>query len=250
MTYSLKDELVDNIMLTVIGESIQKAESSIYDLDRFDYYLAGKDIAKMSVGEWLEFFDFDENVVEEAKLKALWMNILDFSKERYYTYECDKSMADIKAEARFTYGEQPGSKWMNLSLYPMGGDGIKDGCTICFWISQEGSIQIDLGIDGKFPIMASNFIMPGENIRTFLNSYEDGLYEKIAAMDSDIDGYQTGPYHFWFESGADCDSLSIRKEDERMMSPVYFFLENEVVTRVSRMYNGIISGFDEELFLQ
>lgn len=35
-----------------------------------------------------------------------------------------------------------------------------------------------------------------------------------------------------------------------MMLPIYFFLENEVVTRVSRMYNGIISGFDEELFLQ
>lgn len=82
ISYFLEDGLVDSIYIRVEGDIPLKEDgSSIYDLDRFDYYLYGADIAAMSLRDWLDIFDFKEYIEDEVYCKEVWMNILDFSEK-------------------------------------------------------------------------------------------------------------------------------------------------------------------------
>lgn len=259
ISYFLTDGLVDNIYIKVEGNLFRDTgdedEASIYYLDRFDYYISGTDIAAMSLRDWLDLYDFDDRNPTEAEFKEIWMNLLDFSK-RYINQDnrvvyCDeKLLAGEEVKAYISYSETDEGKYWSMYLYSVTGQEEWLG-TISIEINREGFITIYLDIWAKYPMITSNFIMPGDNIRTLLNSYEDGLFETILSLDAD-DIYCIGPYEFTgFKDPASLESMiSIRKKDDGYMEPISIYFEDEIVTRVSRTYHGIISDFDEKLSLQ
>jgi hypothetical protein len=230
-------------------------ESSIYNLDRFDYYISGTDIAAMSLRDWLDLYDFDDRNPTEAEFKEIWMNLLDFSKR--YINRDDRMMhsdetllAGKEVKAYISYSETDEEKYWRMSLYSVAGQ-EEWPSSISIDINREGFITIYLDIWEKYPMITSNFIMPGDNIRTLLNSYEDGLFETILSLDAD-DTYCIGPYEFTgFNDPASLEGMiSIRKKDDGYMEPISIYFEDEIVTRVSRTYHGIISDFEEKLSLQ
>ncbi len=268
LSYFLKDELVDYIILTVIGENPLndgfEAEPSIYDLNRFDYCIYGRDIATMSAKEWMDLFNFKEYEEEDKKFKEQWMSILDFSENHFKKEElveyCSTILAGNEVEADFYYSEQTDYKFINVSMSPVTETPLGDNntcdidygtSTLYFSINKYGNLSIELCIDGEFPMITSNFIMPGDNIRTFFNSYEDGLYEKIVSLADPFDEYCIGPYSFQYERSSEYEGgmISIRKFDERSILPISIAFENEIVTRVYHSYRGTITGFEEETSL-
>lgn len=259
ISYFLTDGLVDNIYIKVEGNLFRDTgdedESSIYDLDGFDYYIFGTDIAAMSLRDWLDLYDFDDRNPTEAEFKEIWMNLLDFSK-RYINQDnlvvyCDETLlAGEEVKAYIGYSETDESKNWSMSLYSVTGQ-EEWPSTIFIDINREGFITIYLDIWEKYPMITSNFIMPGDNIRTLLNSYEDGLFETILSLDAD-DTYCIGPYEFTgFNDPASSEGMiSLRKNDDGYMEWISIYFEDEIVTRVSRTYHGIISDFEEKLSLQ
>lgn len=259
ISYFLTDGLVDNIYIKVEGNLFQDTgdedESSIYNLDRFDYYISGTDIAAMSLRDWLDLYDFDDRNPTEAEFKEIWMNLLDFSKsyinqDNLVVY-CDETLLEgEEVKAYISYSETDERKNWSMSLYYVTGQEEWPG-TIFIDIHREGFITIYLDIWEKYPMITSNFIMPGDNIRTRLNSYEDGLFETILSLDAD-NTYCIGPYEFTgFNDPASSECMiSIRKKDDGYMEPISIYFENEIVTRVSRIYHGNIFGFEEKPSLQ
>lgn len=263
LSYMIKDELVDYIMLTVVGDLAVndelETEQSIYSLDTFDFYVYDNNIASMSASEWLEFFNFSENDELQAKYKEQWLELLDFSDEHFKKEKPETEAIVLlpgkEMGAFFMYYEDYEYKSMMLTMYPVTeageietSDTSNRPSSIDFSISKEGFFNIDLYIEGECPMITSNCIMPGDNIRTFLNSYEDGLYEKIVSLSDVSDEYRIGPYFFRFESdtgfGGNC--ITIGKNDEKSSLPVSIFFEDEIVTAIHRTYRGRISGFDEK----
>lgn len=259
ISYFLEDGLVDSIHIRVAGDLFKNMEdedeSSIYDLDRFDYYVYGADIATMSLQDWLDLYDFDDRKLIEAEFKELWMNILDFSK-RHISQDnlvvyCDETLlAGGEVAALISYSETDEYKNWSMYLYSVAGQ-EEWPSSIYIEIIKGGFITIYLDIWSECPMITSNFIMPGENIRTLLNSYEDGLFETILSLDAD-DIYCIGPYEFTGFNGPEASegSISIRKKADGYMEPVIIYFENEIVTRVSRTYHGVVYDFDEKPSLQ
>lgn len=258
IAYFLENGLVDYIYVVVKGNISQNAEdedeSSIYYLDQFDYYLYGADIATMSARDWLDLFNFKEYKPEEAKFKEVWMNILDFSKK--YTNEnewvgpCDTLLAGEEVLASISYYEQAESKSWSMSMYSAADREVWLG-TIYFMINKQGYISFSVDICNECPMITSNFVLPGDNIKTVLNSYEDGLYEQILSLDNS-ESYCIGPYEFMLSKNSESSggSISIVKKDEGAMDPIAIDFEDEIVTRIGRTYRGSISDFDEKLSLQ
>ena len=157
LSYILKDELVDYIMVSTIGEPPQKdeipLESGIYALDRFDYFLDGKDIAKMSMSEWVNLFDFSR----DKEFKEMLMNIMDTSKkyfEETNTIYCDTKMIGKNVGVSLSYSEYYGSKSLHINMWHKDGEYSEDNkCYISFSIRDEGYIQMDMMVRGKFPMI-------------------------------------------------------------------------------------------------
>lgn len=255
ISYFLEDGLVDSIYIRVEGDIPLKEDgSSIYDLDRFDYYLYGADIAAMSLRDWLDIFDFKEYIEDEVYCKEVWMNILDFSEnnidQRVMATSCETLLAGKEVAASISYIEHSEYKWWNIDMYSATDPEVWLGI-ISFDIFQNGSITIYLDIRDNCPMITSNFVVPGDNIKTLLNSYEEGLFEKILSLNAD-DVYCIGPYEFTFVRFPESSegSIGIRKTDEGAMDRIAIDFSNEIVTSVSRTYRGNISGFEEKMSLQ
>lgn len=123
--------------------------------------------------------------------------------------------------------------------------------SINFTLTKDGLYNISLFIHGENSLITNKYIMPGNNIRTFLNSYEDDLYEKIISLSDYTEEYCIGPYYFQFlkESGDEGSSISIGKRDERSGKLITIGFDNEIVTWISRNYNGTVSGFEDKPLL-
>ena len=82
VSYLIKDEVVDYILLGVIGDiPVKETAPSIYDLNNFDYYIMGEKIANMSGEDWVNllgnsfrenFVSFFEMPVESADKTTQW----------------------------------------------------------------------------------------------------------------------------------------------------------------------------------
>ena len=46
-------------------------------------------------------------------------------------------------------------------------------------LGENGTYNISVHLAGENSLITSEDIMPGDNIKEFFNSYEDGLFEKI-----------------------------------------------------------------------
>ena len=261
-SYWIKDELVYNISLTVVGELAvneeAETEKSVYNLDSFDFYLNGTDIATMSASDWLKFFNFSSSE-SHMIYKQKWLGILDFSDGHYKT-KCPKGdvfvlFAGGEMGARVMYYEDKEYKSMILAMHPVTKKGDINTIDlehnlpmISFSISKDGGFNIDLYIEGECSMITSNYVMPGDNIKTFLNSYEDGLYEKLVSLSDPMEEYCVGPYYFRFEDipGPGDDIVEIGKRDENNSLPVIIRFEDETVTAINRRYLGKITGFEDK----
>ncbi len=269
LLYRIKDGVVEHIMLSVVGELTVNGgtEKSVYDLQSFDYYINGKDIAKMSAADWLVFFNFSDNDELQWMYKEKWLEILDFSdahfkKEKPPT-EAIILFADNRMWAQVGYYEDRHYKSMYLSMYSSAKeitslndasiyDEAVGGGVLEFSITEDGYINVGLTIEGECPAITGKYIMPGDNIKTFLNSYEDGLYEKIVSLPDPFEEYRVGPYYFTFNKNPDSagGAIFVGKNDEKYSIPVMIDFEDEIVTRIYRQYCGAIPGFDEALSLR
>lgn len=264
ISYFIKDDLVYHIMLTVIGnltldEELLAEVMSIYHLDSFNFYINDADISTMSLREWMDLFNFSEFVKEEKECKDAWMDLLDFSDEHFkkaehgeYWGSCNTTLTGTEILASFNYNEDTEWKNIYISLHPKDSfdptspyfeDPISYGL-ISFSISRDGYFNISFYAESSCPEITGDQIMPGDNIKTFLNSYEDGLYEKLVSSSSDLNEYRTGPYIFQYYRDPEC--ISVRKCDARCILPIEIFFENEIVTAINRSYRGRVTSFEDE----
>lgn len=264
ISYFIKDDLVDYILLTVVGELTLDEEllaetMSIYHLDSFNFYINGADISTMSLREWMDLFNFSEFDKQAKECKDAWMDLLDFSDEHFkktehgeYWGSCNTTLAGTEILASFNYNEDTEWKNIYISLHPKDSfdptspyfeDPISYGL-ISFAISRDGYFNISFYAESSCPEITGDQIIPGDNIKTFLNSYEDGLYEKIVSSSNNLDEYRTGPYIFQYYRDPEC--ISVRKCDARCILPIQIFFENETVTAINRSYRGRVTSFEDE----
>lgn len=252
ISYLIKDEVVDYIIVNVIGDIVinesEETKPSIYDLDVFEFYIDGKAISKMSGSDWVNAFS--------DSFEDVWREFFKFSEKnsKYgdYRKEAQTIVDGLKVWVNYTALED--HNWMAISTESV--SKLKNDiytedrqpCQITFMLTKDGYYNINLWIHGESSLITGNYIMPGDNIRTFLNSYEDGLYEKIMSLSDDTEEYSIGPYCFRYLGNGESEenAISIRKRDERNSSAVEIGFHNEIVTWISRGYSGTVSGFEEE----
>lgn len=248
VSYFIKDEVVDWISLYVYGEITLNddisTESSIYYLEAFDFYINGTDVATMSVNEWLELFN-----IEQGRFL-----IGDFEDD------CFTVLKGTKLGAIYNYYEDECYKEIIATIYPITEEGeplcqgykydsSKGTSIIEVIVNKEGYLNVNLHIEGECPGITSNNIMPGDNVKDFLNSYEDGLYEEIVSLPNNSEEYRIGPYAFQYD---DSDSehigniITIKKDDEKSSLPISIFFKDEIVTKVYRSYQGTISNYADD----
>ncbi len=236
-SYFIKDELVHYIMLSVVGDINRdgelETEPSIYQLDEFVFYLNGIDIFKLSIDEWINSMNFTEAERKKFELGETFWAPLDGTE----VMVCGQYKQDI---------EDP---WGNFTFYnindvvkhvtPMVGVEYSVPEDITYRSDEihfsivNGCTNRKISITGECAEITGNYIMPGDNVKTFLNSYEEGLYETIVSLPDSYTEYREGPYRFQFHRGTDnVNTITIRKDDERNNPAVSLIIDNEIVTKI------------------
>ena len=254
ISYLIKDEVVEFIFVYVIGDidvsqnSQMKAEASIYDLENFEFYIKGKNIAEMSGGDWVDTLG--------GSVEGIWREFFEFSEKnsKYGQYRREAgtvvdglnvSLNYVALEERneLMIGAESVSKLKNKkhSEAPF---------RINFSLSKDGMYNIDLQILGETSLITSNYIMPGDNIKTFLNSYEEGLFEKIMSLPEQTQEYTIGPYYFSNvgedSRGGTMIALGKRAVGSGSGGGIIISFENEIVTYINCNYYGNVTGFEEQ----
>ena len=252
ISYLIKDEVVDYILVYVYGDvdvsknSKVEAGPSIYDLESFDFYIKGKDITEMTGSDWVNSFS---NSFEE-----IFREFFEFSEKnsKYGNYKKEATTVVDGLQVRLNYTAYEDYNWMAISTESVSKlkKGINpDGTyTINFMLSKEGTYSIELLMKGESSFISSNYIMPGDNIRTFLNSYEEGLFEKITSLSDGFQEYSIGPYYFTYsgENAGEESLITIGKRNAEGSFGINVGVKNEIVTHINRHYIGSVSGYEDE----
>ncbi len=255
VSYFITDELVDSIHLTVVGDiHIDNDETSIYKLDNFELYINGTDISTMSMDDWINFMYLPEANVHEQKIVNeefventqtgnldLKTEVLSEWKDFYYRMEGTDILIHgiVKAEsARFELYNINDMRVVTGGYYvPVESIGYIEPDVIEFYIWDEGHVEQRICITGACRQITGNYIIPGDNIKTFLNSLEEGFYEKITSLPENGGEYRIGPYVFSYVLvGTDSTGsvITIRRNDERFLPAIYIIFKDEIVTRIEK----------------
>ena len=224
-----------------------KAEASIYDLENFEFYIKGKNIAEMSGSDWVNSFS--------SSFEGIWREFFEFSEKNskygHYRGEAGTVVDGVNVSLNYVALEE----WNELRIDTTGSASkLKNKkhsevpFRINFGLSKDGVYNIDLQILGKTSLITSNYIMPGDNIKTFLNSYEEGLFEKIMSLSDHTQEYTIGPYYFsnLGDDGFDGTMIALGKRAVGSGGTIIISFDNEIVTYISRNYHGNVSSFEEK----
>ena len=249
ISYIIKDEVVEHIMLGVLSDIVlsesEQTQESNDDMDICDFYLNGNDISNMSGSDWLNLFDFPQDDENAEKFKEQWMSFFDFS-PKAVAPEGSINECYVKLNGQEVYLHYYGDnsqKWITITIYPDGNGGDRQPDIIELCTDSEGYYNISVYVYGEDSLISSNNIKPGDNIRTILDSYEEGLFDKMMSL-SDGEGYSVGPYYF--EYYRDGNVINMGKRDEGFGLPHCISFENETVTIVKRLYGGTATGFTDK----
>ncbi len=249
VSYFIEDEKVDSIMLTVVGD-IHIDGASIYMLDNFEFYINGTEISTMSVDDWTSFMYlpeadvYERGIINEELIEnpltgesSMKTEVIEGWKEFY---------CPIEGTEIFIFGTvmEQSSRFELYNINDVNIRSTEAGVyyEFCDYVEPD-IVEFDIGdefvyqtiyVTGGSQGITGNYIVPGDDIKVFLDSFEEGLYEKLISLPEDNNVYQIVPYRFSCHAIGDNTEriIEIVKVDERNLPPVSIQFKDQIVTKI------------------